>query len=189
MFCLLRRCSLAPALPNLRALPSPTSASAPSARSPAPRLALLCPRAPQTPVRGPQKQPLAPAPAPLPCAPHTRARTPTMEAPKPAAKYALSSFYTSRFSSSASPAPSPSGLGSGSGPAGTAQLNGGTADDRKRKITDKNLPGGLAQEPEFAAESAMYRDLLQMERRLDWTMTRKRVEIHDALQRLVPVSL
>ena len=60
--------------------------------------------------------------------------------------------------------------------------------DRKRKITDKNLPGGLAQEPEFAAESAMYRDLLQMERKLDWTMTRKRVEVHDALQRIMPVS-
>ena len=61
-------------------------------------------------------------------------------------------------------------------------------EDRKRKITDKNLPGGLAQEPEFAAESAMYRDLLQMERKLDWTMTRKRVEVHDALQRIMPVS-
>ena len=92
-----------------------------------------------------------------------------MEAPKPAAKYALSSFYTSRFS--------------------TSSLNGSTADEnRKRKITDKNLPGGLAQEPEFAAESQMYRDLLQMERKLDWTMTRKRVEVHDALQRIMPVS-
>lgn len=34
----------------------------------------------------------------------------------------------------------------------------------------------------------MYRDLLQMERKLDWTMTRKRVEVHDALQRIIPVS-
>ena len=98
----------------------------------------------------------------------------TMEAPKPAAKYALSSFYTSRSSGS-----------SLNGNATAAA--GGDGDDRKRKITDKNLPGGLAQEPEFAAESAMYRDLLQMERKLDWTMTRKRVEVHDALQRIVPV--
>ena len=100
-----------------------------------------------------------------------------MEAPTPAAKYALSSFYTSRFPPSSSASASASG-----------SLNGTADENRKRKITDKNLPGGLAQEPEFAAESAMYRDLLQMERKLDWTMTRKRVEVHDALQRIVPVS-
>ncbi|KAH9916573.1 uncharacterized protein BXZ73DRAFT_105767 [Epithele typhae] len=92
-----------------------------------------------------------------------------MEASKPAAKYALSSFYSSR--------PQPS--------SDSANAN-ASADDRKRKITDKNLPNGIAQEPEFAAESQMYRDLLGMERRLDWTMTRKRVEVHDALQRIVP---
>lgn len=86
-----------------------------------------------------------------------------MEAQKPAAKYALSSFYTSRTLSQ-------------------------HPDDRKRKITDKNLPNALAQTPEFAEESAMYKDLLQMERKLDWTMTRKRVEVHDALQRIIPVS-
>ncbi|TBU28428.1 SWI/SNF complex 60 kDa subunit [Dichomitus squalens] len=59
---------------------------------------------------------------------------------------------------------------------------------KKRKITDKNLPNGLLQSPEFAQESAMYRDLLQMERKLDWTMTRKRVEVHDALQRIIPAT-
>lgn len=34
----------------------------------------------------------------------------------------------------------------------------------------------------------MYRQLLDMERRLDWTITRKRVEVQDALQRITPVS-
>jgi len=29
----------------------------------------------------------------------------------------------------------------------------------------------------------MYQDLLEMERKLDWTMTRKRVEVQDALAR------
>ena len=86
-----------------------------------------------------------------------------MEAHKPAAKYALSSFYSSRALSH-------------------------NPDDRKRKITDKNVPNALLQAPEFAEDSAMYRDLLQMERKLDWTMTRKRVEVHDALQRIIPVS-
>ncbi|KAI0750937.1 SWI/SNF complex 60 kDa subunit [Daedaleopsis nitida] len=59
---------------------------------------------------------------------------------------------------------------------------------KKRKITDKNLPNALVQSPEFAEESAMYRDLFQMETKLDWTMTRKRVEVHDALQRSIPVT-
>lgn len=86
-----------------------------------------------------------------------------MEAQKPAAKYALSSHFSSRALSQ-------------------------NADDRKRKITDKNLPNALLQNPEFAQESAMYQDLLQMERKLDWTMTRKRVEVHDALQRIIAVS-
>ncbi len=86
-----------------------------------------------------------------------------MEAHKPAAKYALSSFYSSRPLSH-------------------------NPDDRKRKLTDKNVPNALLHAPEFAEDSAMYRDLLQMERKLDWTMTRKRVEVHDALQRIIPVS-
>ncbi|PCH42853.1 SWI/SNF complex 60 kDa subunit [Wolfiporia cocos MD-104 SS10] len=59
---------------------------------------------------------------------------------------------------------------------------------RKRKVTDKNLPNALLQSPEFAADSQMYRDLLEMERRLDWTMTRKRVEVQDAIQRIAPTT-
>ncbi|PIL26284.1 hypothetical protein GSI_12040 [Ganoderma sinense ZZ0214-1] len=91
-----------------------------------------------------------------------------MEAPKPAAKYALSSYFSSR--------------------APLSQSSSSASDDRKRKITDKNLPNALLQSPEFAQDSAMYRDLLQMERKLDWTMTRKRVEVHDALQRIIPAT-
>lgn len=33
----------------------------------------------------------------------------------------------------------------------------------------------------------MYQELLDMERKLDWTMSRKKVEIEDALTRAQPV--
>jgi len=33
----------------------------------------------------------------------------------------------------------------------------------------------------------MYQELLEMERKLDWTMMRKKVEIEDALARVQPV--
>ncbi|KAL6299811.1 SWI/SNF complex 60 kDa subunit [Sparassis latifolia] len=56
---------------------------------------------------------------------------------------------------------------------------------KKRKITDKSIPNALFQSPEFTADSQMYRDLLDMERRLDWTMTRKRVEVQDTLGRVI----
>ncbi|OCH90078.1 SWI/SNF complex 60 kDa subunit [Obba rivulosa] len=59
---------------------------------------------------------------------------------------------------------------------------------KKRKLTDKNLPNALLQSSEFSADSRMYTDLLQMERRLDWTMTRKRVEVQDALSRPIPTT-
>ena len=35
----------------------------------------------------------------------------------------------------------------------------------------------------------MYQELLEMERKLDWTMMRKKVEIEDALTRVQPVRL
>ncbi|KAJ7281684.1 SWI/SNF complex 60 kDa subunit [Mycena rebaudengoi] len=54
---------------------------------------------------------------------------------------------------------------------------------KKRKLTDKALPNAVLQNPEFAHDSQMYQDLLEMERKLDWTMTRKRAEIQDALVR------
>lgn len=54
---------------------------------------------------------------------------------------------------------------------------------KKRKLTDKTVPHALTQVPEFAEDSQMYQSLLEMERKLDWTMSRKRVEVQDALAR------
>jgi SWI/SNF-related matrix-associated actin-dependent regulator of chromatin subfamily D len=60
---------------------------------------------------------------------------------------------------------------------------------RKRKLTDKTLPNAVLQHPHFAADSKMYQDLLEMERKLDWTMTRKKVEVQDALVRTPTVRV
>jgi len=60
---------------------------------------------------------------------------------------------------------------------------------RKRKLTDKTLPNAVLQHPDFAADSKMYQDLLEMERKLDWTMTRKKVEVQDALVRTPTVRI
>lgn len=60
---------------------------------------------------------------------------------------------------------------------------------RKRKLTDRSIPHAIAQVPEFAQESQMYQSLLEMERKLDWTMTRKKVEVQDALARNPTVRL
>lgn len=49
---------------------------------------------------------------------------------------------------------------------------------KKRKVTDKTLPASLGAEFE---ESKLYQQLLDMERKLDWNMTRKLAEITDAL--------
>ncbi|KAF5369594.1 hypothetical protein D9758_002651 [Tetrapyrgos nigripes] len=54
---------------------------------------------------------------------------------------------------------------------------------KRRKLTDKAIPNVILQNPEFAEDSKMYQSLLDMERKLDWTMTRKRVEIQDAMSR------
>ncbi|KAJ6591769.1 SWI/SNF complex 60 kDa subunit [Mycena vulgaris] len=54
---------------------------------------------------------------------------------------------------------------------------------KKRKLTDKSLPNAILQNPDFAQDSQMYQDLLGMERKLDWTMMRKKAEIQDALVR------
>ncbi|CAK5273926.1 unnamed protein product [Mycena citricolor] len=54
---------------------------------------------------------------------------------------------------------------------------------KKRKLTDKSVPHAILQNPTFAQDSQMYQDLLAMERKLDWTMTRKKAEIQDALVR------
>ncbi|KAL9710743.1 SWI/SNF and RSC complex subunit Ssr3 [Leucoagaricus gongylophorus] len=54
---------------------------------------------------------------------------------------------------------------------------------RKHKLTDKNIPNAIFKNPEFLQDSQMYQSLLEMERKLDWTMTRKKVEVQDALSR------
>ncbi|KAJ7623357.1 SWI/SNF complex 60 kDa subunit [Roridomyces roridus] len=54
---------------------------------------------------------------------------------------------------------------------------------KKRKLTDKSLPNAILHSPDFAQDSAMYQDLLAMERKLDWTIVRKKAEIQDALVR------
>ncbi|KAJ3507246.1 hypothetical protein NLJ89_g6411 [Agrocybe chaxingu] len=54
---------------------------------------------------------------------------------------------------------------------------------KKRKLLDKSIPNVILQNPEFAQDSKMYQDLLEMERKLDWTVMRKRAEVQDALGR------
>jgi SWI/SNF-related matrix-associated actin-dependent regulator of chromatin subfamily D len=60
---------------------------------------------------------------------------------------------------------------------------------KRRKLTDKNVPNAILQSQEFSVDSQMYQDLLNMEKKLDWTMTRKRVEVQDTLGRPMSVSV
>ncbi|KAG9027673.1 SWI/SNF complex component snf12 [Tulasnella sp. JGI-2019a] len=48
---------------------------------------------------------------------------------------------------------------------------------KRRKLVDKSLPTAL---DEIAEENALYQELQRMERSLDWTMSRKRMEIQEA---------
>ncbi|KAI0070675.1 BAR-domain-containing protein [Panus rudis PR-1116 ss-1] len=59
---------------------------------------------------------------------------------------------------------------------------------KRRKLTDKNLPSTILNSPYYAVDSQMYQDLLQMERKLDWTMTRKKAEVQDALGRTLTTT-
>ena len=52
---------------------------------------------------------------------------------------------------------------------------------KETQITDKSTPNILAQLPEFAGDSRVYRGLLEMEKKLDWTMNRKKTEVQDVL--------
>ncbi|ETW79752.1 hypothetical protein HETIRDRAFT_477346 [Heterobasidion irregulare TC 32-1] len=54
---------------------------------------------------------------------------------------------------------------------------------KKRKIVDRTLPSSIHSDPTFSVDSKMYQDLLEMEKKLDWTMMRKRAEVQDALMR------
>ncbi|KAG8997414.1 hypothetical protein FRB90_012513, partial [Tulasnella sp. 427] len=51
---------------------------------------------------------------------------------------------------------------------------------KRRKLVDRSLPTGL---DDVAEESALYNELQEMERNLDWTISRKRMEIQEALGR------
>jgi hypothetical protein len=60
---------------------------------------------------------------------------------------------------------------------------------RRRRLGDKTLPQSLTGNPTFAADSKMYQDLLDMERRLDWQMMRKKAEIQDTIGRPLTVCI
>ncbi|KAH9980570.1 SWI/SNF complex subunit [Russula compacta] len=54
---------------------------------------------------------------------------------------------------------------------------------KKRKLNDRSLPASILTDPQLSVDSQMYRDLLEMEKKLDWTITRKKAEVQDALGR------
>lgn len=60
---------------------------------------------------------------------------------------------------------------------------------RRRKLTDKDLPNSIRNHEDFTIDSQMYQDLVDMERKLDWTMMRKKVEIEDAMAKVPPVRV
>lgn len=57
---------------------------------------------------------------------------------------------------------------------------------RSRKPTDKNMPDGV-EECIIGDGAQRYRDLREVERRLDATMTRKRLDLQDSVNRNVKV--
>jgi len=54
---------------------------------------------------------------------------------------------------------------------------------KKRKLNDRNLPPSVLSDPQLSVDSRMYQDLLDMEKKLDWTIMRKKAEVQDALGR------
>ncbi|KAI0270603.1 SWI/SNF complex subunit [Gloeopeniophorella convolvens] len=54
---------------------------------------------------------------------------------------------------------------------------------KKRKLNDRSLPTSVLSDPQMAVDSQMYQDLLEMEKKLDWTIMRKKAEVQDALGR------
>ena len=58
---------------------------------------------------------------------------------------------------------------------------------RKRKLVDRTVPGTVLSDPTFSVDSKLYTDLREMERKLDWTMMRKKAEIQDAMGRVASV--
>lgn len=58
---------------------------------------------------------------------------------------------------------------------------------RSRKPTDKNIPDGV-EDCIIGDGVQRYRDLREIERRLDATMTRKRLDIQDSVNRNIKVQ-
>lgn len=58
---------------------------------------------------------------------------------------------------------------------------------RKRKLNDRSLPNSVLSDPQLSVDSKMYQDLLEMEKKLDWTIMRKKAEVQDALGRTASV--
>src|ERR1700761_9437596 len=58
---------------------------------------------------------------------------------------------------------------------------------RKRKLNDRSLPTSILSDPQLSVDSKMYQDLLEMEKKLDWTIMRKKAEVQDALGRTASV--
>ncbi|KZS95948.1 SWI/SNF complex 60 kDa subunit [Sistotremastrum niveocremeum HHB9708] len=56
---------------------------------------------------------------------------------------------------------------------------------KKRKITDRTLPASLGAEFE---DAALYNQLLEIERKMDWTVTRKKVEMQEMLHKPITVT-
>jgi len=54
---------------------------------------------------------------------------------------------------------------------------------KKRKLNDRNLPPSVLSDPQLLVDSRMYQDLLDTEKKLDWTIMRKKAEVQDALGR------
>ncbi|KAH9953605.1 SWI/SNF complex subunit [Russula dissimulans] len=54
---------------------------------------------------------------------------------------------------------------------------------KKRKLNDRTLPASILSDPQLSVDSQMYQDLLEMEKKLDWTIMRKKAEVQDALGR------
>lgn len=78
------------------------------------------------------------------------------------------------------PAP-PKGVPPGGPPVGgTGSSGGGSSSKKKKKLSDKILPQKVR---DLVPESQAYMDLLAFERKLDFTIMRKRLDIQEALKR------
>ncbi|KAA1466812.1 SWI/SNF complex subunit [Dentipellis sp. KUC8613] len=68
-------------------------------------------------------------------------------------------------------------------PMNPAAMADGPKPMKKRKLIDRTIPNSILSDPAFALDSQMYQDLLDMEKKLDWTTMRKKAEVQEALGR------